>query len=287
MTSKEVTALSEYMPAISRLDKDKQSRFVLAVSELKAWRVSGFSLRKIDNKGMGTTISNHFPWKMEEGNKECQQEEIEHFSKELPYLKKENLNLITRSSDKLGSDFLHRMQRCGINNSVINVDFSNKQEINMAYLVCEPDKPEQRDALLNNQQFLQQIVGHLMPVIDSISLERGFKAKKRKLLTDDALNELFSLHSNTPTKSHKKLQVFLNGMTATLTACECKCLYYLGLELSSNVIGQRLLIRSSTVRTHINSIKDKLYIEDTEDLSVISREFFSNYHNIQECFYAI
>lgn len=263
-----VDALGDYMPLIDKAKEETQASYSSTILELKKHNV-GLNVRYIDHNGEGATISSHLPWVIAESSDGSISEEPDHFTPELRYAKDNNLEFLTRSSDKVGSPFLHRMEHYGVNNSLVYLEFNEHQTI-MTYLMCDSKRPETRDLLLTHKNFFKQLVNNTRPMTNLIAGSLEFSKKKRIVIKKNNKQGLLCLNTNRAF-SNALLEVRINSVIIRLTPCEVKYLNYLSLGIEISDIAKWFNRQISTTRSHIQNLKEKLEANNLNDLRVVAK----------------
>ena len=266
-------ALGSYLKIIERADQSIVLPFFLTVTELRKYGIE-YNVRHIDWLGRGGTISTCGKWKMVEYNNNTITEEKEHFTPELQNANARNLKIITRSSDKVKNNFLSRMEYHGLNNSIIYLDFDT-EDTTMKYLMCDPSRPELRDFILTHHDFFKQLIDNTNPLINFLVNSDLFSRSKRQVIERNLLSRN-SLIGDMEAKKFNREELIVGGFKTQLTNCESAYMNYLGLGIDVHNIAKMMNKQNSTVRTHINNLKDKLQVNSMQELRTISRQILEN-----------
>ncbi|NRB11043.1 MAG: hypothetical protein HRU35_05495 [Rickettsiaceae bacterium] len=262
-----IEAMSEYNTVYSRMNKLSICKLFSVLKEIEEYGIEGFTRRIIDSNGYSATFSTSKLWKDEEFKLGCQEEARDHFSLEVPKAKIEKRKIITRSSDKLDTEFLRRMDWKRINNSVIVLDFEQKN-IEMSYFICPRNDPEMRDSIINNLEYFTSLIESVRQELEFITSSSEFNAKKTLTLNSKSLSVLSSQVNSFKLKEKK--QVWVNGVSVDLSLREIEVLSLLKFGLNNKIISQKCNLGISRVKKIVEELKYKLCALRREDLRFLA-----------------
>ena len=242
--------IENYGTVIRSLGEEQRALLKDTIYCLRQFGVSSYAERLIDRDGNSLKICNCSKWKQLEEDKCFFRDFREHASSELLINLKLNNKIITRSSDKIQHSFLRRLEKEGLNSSVIIVE-AHKQLITISYFMVDSTQPQQRDMILNNLKTIESTRKKIQALFVDLFLSNKIKKNKKPFLSKNFLESIVKKPTNNVGTT------FSNKIAATLTTREAQCLEILKNGASNKLIAKSLNISIETVKFHLKNIKQK------------------------------
>lgn len=261
-----IKVISRFLPVLNRMNANKRNELVRCLTEIGKYGVEGFSKRIIYNNGYSSMFCTSKRWAEIKKDSNFLVDFRNHISPELVSQQKNKDHLVSRSKDKLYTPFLRKLDDAGVNNSIITTTFF-RDRIELIYLMANPDRPQDRDLILNNIDYISFLQKQMQPALDYISQSVEFKESRELLLNESAMKILW----NSQNCSSNSTDIWLEGKRVSITYGELQCLAYLRFGSSNRFISEELNVSVETVKSHLSNLKSKLSIEDRGDLIEIAK----------------
>lgn len=259
-------AISEYLPIVENIPEKNQKFLIESILKMEAYGVEGYGERIIYPDGYSSLFSTSLKWHDIYQDEEFKKDNISHSSLEMIKMKKMGGGMISRSKDKIDTPFLEKLEKAGVNNSIIRTEFySNRIEI--IYFMANANNPDARDNIINNLESLYLIRNFAKPALQYITQSKLFKSNKEILLNSNALDSL----KNSRIYKNKKHNIILSGKEIMLTQRELECLVFLRFGSSNQFIADQLKISVETVKGNISALKLKLLVSEKKHLINIAQ----------------
>ena len=148
-----IKVISRFLPVLNRMNANKRNELVRCLTEIGKYGVEGFSKRIIYNNGYSSMFCTSKRWAEIKKDSNFLVDFRNHISPELVSQQKNKDHLVSRSKDKLYTPFLRKLDDAGVNNSIITTTFF-RDRIELIYLMANPDRPQDRDLILNNIDYI-------------------------------------------------------------------------------------------------------------------------------------
>lgn len=250
-------ALAKYSPIIGMLPEQLKNNLIVTLDDLRKLGVQEYGRRIIYENGRSSILTTSDRWIEAFNSEQLKSSMILHMSNEVLQVKKNHLNLITRSSDKITNEYLRALDYLGLNNSLVKYHFF-KHHLEISYFVADKNDVFTRDLFLNKISLLESLEEKLLPCFLRFQSSNIFKNEIEMLVTNDVVDVLFK-------NSCKYFNI--HDITGDeLGYKEISYLAYLGFECSNRYIAKSLGISESTVKLDISNLKAKLNAENREEL---------------------
>ncbi len=260
-------ALAEYKLVINRMSDEKQHNLYNMLFTLQKLGVIGFGYRIFDLEGNSALFSTSIKWNKIHQDKEFEQSLKEHMCYEVLAAKKNKQSLFTRTGDKINTSYLAKLQKAGINNSVVKYIFT-KNQVEAYYFVCS--SPEQRDLVLDNLFLINNLITKSKASLDFITNSKEFSLKKAKIFSKHIIDRVWS--KNFTRSNHEIINFYIEDKLVPLTLREAECLAFIKWGVSNINIAQNLKVSVSTIKETISSLKDKLSVLTRKELINVIRD---------------
>jgi DNA-binding CsgD family transcriptional regulator len=274
------SALREYRDSNSPFSLANINLLITSLNKFESCGIDAFGYRLIDKQGKSAVFSTSNNWHNISKDKVFLQNMREHMNLEIPYVKLNRLEFITRSKDKDNTPFLEKLGENGMNNSVINFKF-HKNKIELFYFIPPKDKPEFRDVILNNRQYLNHLIKEMLPALLAVSKSKKFQHQKIQLLEENVIKQIWQnqLISQTNMQSiYKKINY--GEKEILLSPREIECLILLKLGWGNKSIAKQLSLSEFTVKDYISNLKSKFCVLCRDNLIEIAHSNEMKYLNL-------
>lgn len=276
LSPEELDNISDYWPVLERMSSQKRNALFDGLGQMKKLGVDSFAIRVIDKRGYSAMFCTNVLWPNLMNNEEAYADFRKHISSELVSLYRNNCSLTSRSGDKIDSPFLKKLQKYNQNNSIIINNFL-EDEIVIIYFMAHPQRPQDRDIIMNNLQQLNFIKKTLEPSLKEIVNSPEFCAKKELLLHKIATNVIWEKD----VVKDRGGYFSLFGRDIDLTTRELENLYLMRSGASNKFIAEELGVSAETVKRQIYVLKNKLQVNSKKKLVELARdESLTNVLNI-------
>jgi len=255
-------ALDEYSSIIKILPVNMQAALLEGIEELKDNNIIDYGRRFVSRAGCSAIITTSHVWEDAYKNNKLQDDTFSHMSEEILKVQKNNLSVITRSSDKITSEYLKTLESIGLNNGLVKYHFY-KSHIEISYFVLNKDNAIGRDHLLNKILLLERAEKKMLVAINSISNTKLFQQKNKIVINPNIANAIFN--NKTP------LIHEVDFCFSKLNYREVNYLALLNFECGNRFIAKRMQLSESTVKLDLINLKNKLNIENRADLIRIAQ----------------
>jgi DNA-binding CsgD family transcriptional regulator len=186
-----------------------------------------------------------------------------HMSDEIFSMRESHNKYITRSGDKITSQYLAILQEYGVNNSLIKYSFT-KNKIIIFFFISSTVK--ERDTILNNLDYLSILVESIESSLRFIGNTEVFQSQKNPLLKQNVVDLLFNEKYRSIQCSRRGIKIPYQGKYIDITKRELDCLVLITKCFVNKEIAKRLHISHHTVKTHVNHLKEKFCLNSRFDL---------------------
>lgn len=255
-------AMTEYLPTIERLPQHTTNSLLEGLRELRDIGVVDYGYRLIWRNGYSSMITTSKAW-VEAFGSNIIPSMIEHMSEEALQVQRNNLTVITRSSDKLTNEYLRALDYLGLNNSLVRYHFY-EDYIGITYYVGQRNDHFIRDVFFNKMTLLEKAEQKMVAAFVEIKASKRFHEQQELLINPQIINSLIG----------KRLPLLHNHSTEVDEECLLKVFNYkelayltlLRFECSNKYLARYFKVSESTVKHDIASLKVKLCIENREGL---------------------
>jgi DNA-binding CsgD family transcriptional regulator len=254
-------ALSKYLPIIEDLPDQLRNDLIFGLTDLRKIGVQEYGRRIIYSNGLSSMLTTSNRWVEAFNSEQLKSSMILHMSGEVLQVKKNNFNLVTRSSDKVMDEYLRALDYLGLNNSVIKYHFY-KNHIEISYYVADKDDSFARDAFLNKMSLLDKLEQKLLPSLTNIQGTGRFNQEKEMVIRSDVIDTLFANYID----RNYRTEETIDNTCIDLRQKDLSYLALLGFECTNKHIAKKLGVSESTVKLDISNLKLKLNFERREEL---------------------
>ncbi len=260
--------MSLYHNVIEQMPQIQKSGLLGVLSQLGHIGVESFGYRVIDHHGMSAVFSTCDKWLSLPYNTNFHDVMVDHMNKEVMMMLKNQQQFITRSQDKINSEYLSILTQYEVNNSVVVYKF-HPEKIELFFLFA--NSAEKRDIILNNLPYISTIINTLDTQLHGIANSHVFLNDKKKLLSEQVIQQVFRQQKLLPNRQRGKLEVKYANQTIFLSVRELHCFSMVGLGLSNKSIAIKMGISDLTVKDYITMWKQIFTVGSRDMLSELAR----------------
>ena len=257
-------AMIEYLPIVDLFTKQMKNNLLEGLQELKNIGVVDYGKRIIQKNGYSTMLTTSKTWMDAFNTNQIHESMIRHMSEEVFNVRKNNLNLVTRSPDKQSNEYLKALNFLGLNNSLVKYRFY-KEHIEITYFVAPQEDSLARDIFLNKVSLLEKAEMKMLPALIGINTSKNFNKQQDIVINPDIMSTIVG-KTNIPTHNVEIDESFI----VSLNYRELVYLSYLRFECSNSFLARKLEISESTVKQGLCDLKLKLNVKNREDLISIA-----------------
>jgi len=263
-------------PYFERVGRSEAKILIDALADMGKYGVDSFGYRQIYKNGYSSLFSTNPSWKAIDKTSEFLKSMRSHMGCEIIQAKYSNRTLVTRSSDKVHTDFLSKLESSQVNNSVVKYIFK-KSFVEVFYYMCNTEKPETRDIMLNNMDCINFLQNKITQVLHKISESKKFRGDQELVLDPGVSREVLGSKLN----KSKTYNILLLNQEINFTYRELECLILLKFGCNNNFIAPKLGVSIHTIKSYISSLKNKLGVSERSELIEICQDqSLSNISNI-------
>ena len=250
----------EYLPIVNLFSKQMKNDLLEGLQELKDSGVVDYGKRVIQKNGYSTMLTTSKIWIDAFNTKRINENMIRHMSEEVLYVRKNNLTLITRSSDKQTSEYLKTLEILGLNNGLLKYYFY-RDRIEITYFVGRQEDSYARDIFFNRISLLEKAETKMLPALIGISASKSFNKQQDIVINPHIMNAIVG-KINIPAHNPRREKSFIGSLNHR----DVVYLSYLKFDCSDRFLAHKLAVSESTVKQGLCDLKLKLNVKTREDL---------------------
>ena len=252
------------------LKKSKPHELLFLSKYLKVisgYGITGFGYRIFWQNGDTSIFALNKDWYGLIKNEQFNALNLDYIKNELLLAIKNNINVITRSRDKLDNQYLIELNRTSVNNGIVVYNFF-PLTIEVNYFQCL--YPSGRDLLLSKIPLIQTLLEECRPVFKNILCSQEFSFIKQQCLNKTERSICFQ-RGNSDNMISTTVTATYKGQNIRLSFTEIECLYFLKFGGTVPQIAQCVGRSASSIKDRIRGLKTKLNVQTKKELICISR----------------
>lgn len=257
-------AMTEYSSTIGLLPQQTTNGLLEGLQDLRDMGVADYGYRLVWRNGYSSMITTSKIWVDAFNSNTLHQSMIEHMSEEALQVHRNNLTVLTRSSDKLTSEYLRALDFLGLNNGLVKYHFY-KDHIEIVYYVGARNDTFVRDVFLNKISLLEKAEQKMFAAFVEIKASKRFHEQQEIIMNpqiiDSLIGKKFPLFND--------YKVWIDDERCQLETFSYKELSYfvlLRFECSNKYLARHFEVSESTIKQDIAGLKSKLNIKTREGL---------------------
>lgn len=260
-----------YRAAIRKFSAKDQENFIKFVNAIDKLGVMGFGYRCFWKNGETSIFALSEDWNTLDSSNGFKQLHMDYIKAELIYAATNNINVLTRTRDKIEHEYLKKLNTTSVNNGIVIYNYSQTR-IEVFYFNCS--NPNDRDFLLNKLGILQNLINECKSVFKNIIDCTEMQELKKICLNKEQKYICFKDNSFN-NKTIAGLELTIKGRSLKLSSTDVECLQFLYYGGSIKQIASCIGRSVHATKDRIDILKIKLDVDTKEGLILLVRNEMS------------